>query len=157
MIGVQSNMAAPQFGRSPPTRMKMGRVHRIPLPSPAVNILKSLEPATNSKYVFASSKGSPLSDMTLSALMKRMHQSDLKAGRGYVDAQSKRPAVPHGLRSTFRDWASESGYPREIAEMQLAHKVGSDVERAYMRTDMFAQRAAMMNAWRLFVNGGTDV
>ena len=141
----------------PPTRMKMGRVHRIPLPSLALNILKSLEPTTNSKYVFASSKGSPLSDMTLSALMKRMHQSDLKAGRGYVDAQSKRPAVPHGLRSTFRDWASESGYPREIAEMQLAHKVGSDVERAYMRTDMFAQRAVMMNAWRLFVNGGTDV
>ncbi|MDA8859993.1 integrase arm-type DNA-binding domain-containing protein [Paracoccaceae bacterium] len=131
----------------PAIRMKMGREHRIPLPSMAIDILKTLEMVKTFKYVFPSSKGLPLSDMTLSALMRRMHQSDLKVGRGYVDARSKRQAVPHGLRSTFRDWASENGYPKVVAELQLAHKVGSDVERAYRRTDMFAQRATMMNAW----------
>ena len=137
----------------PPSRMKMGKQHRIPLQAQAVEVLKSLEAASKSKFVFASSKGSPLSDMTLSALMRRMHQSDVTAGRGYFDGQSKRPAVPHGLRSTFRDWASECGYPREVAEMQLAHKVGSDVERAYRRTDMFAQRSAMMREWAKFIEG----
>jgi integrase len=137
----------------PANRMKMGRQHRIPLQAQAIRILRALEDTRETKYVFASSKGVQLSDMTLSALMRRMHQSDVKLGRGYFDAQSKRPAVPHGLRSTFRDWASEHGYPREVAEMQLAHKVGSEVERAYRRTDMFAQRAKMMEVWFIFLTG----
>ena len=140
----------------PPTRMKMARPHRIPLQTQAVKLLRMLEVGSKSQLIFPSSKSTPLSDGTLSALMKRIHNSAMNVGRGYFDAISKRPAVPHGLRSTFRDWASECGYPREVAEMQLAHKVGSDVERAYMRTDMFAQRAAMMIAWARFVDGGEN-
>jgi integrase len=139
----------------PASRMKMEREHRIPLQSEAVRILKALEAHQKYKYVFASSKGTPLSDMTLSAIMRRMHQTKIKAGQGYVDGRSKRPAVPHGLRSTFRDWASEAGYPREVAELQLAHRIGSKVETAYMRTDMLLQRAAMIKDWQEFVAGGT--
>lgn len=139
----------------PASRMKMEREHRIPLQSEAVRILKALEAHQKYKYVFASSKGTPLSDMTLSAIMRRMHQTKIKAGQGYVDGRSKRPAVPHGLRSTFRDWASEAGYPREVAELQLAHRIGSKVEAAYMRTDMLLQRAAMIKDWQKFVAGGT--
>jgi integrase len=55
--------------------------------------------------------------------------------------------VPHGLRSTFRDWAAEQGFDRDMAEMALAHNVGSEVERAYRRTDMLEKRRAMMEAW----------
>jgi integrase len=58
----------------------------------------------------------------------------------------------HGFRSTFRDWASESANaPREVAEMSLAHKVGSDVERAYARSDLLEKRRALMKQWSEFV------
>ena len=140
----------------PAAKMKMNAEHRIPLQLSAVEILRSIKPVENTKLVFPSSKGGPLSDMTMSAVMRRMHGHDFKLGRGYVDTKSKRPAVPHGFRSTFRDWAAEKGYAREVAELQLSHSVGSEVERAYRRTDMVAKRAAMMEAWSEFVCGGTD-
>jgi integrase len=59
--------------------------------------------------------------------------------------------VPHGFRSTFRDWASEhTNYPRDVAEMALAHAIGDKVEAAYRRGDLFAKRAKMMQAWADF-------
>lgn len=64
------------------------------------------------------------------------------------------PAVPHGLRSSFRDWAAErTTYPRDMAEIALAHTVGSEVERAYRRGDMLDKRREMMDAWAAFVLG----
>ena len=152
--------AALEFGchaiwNVPANRMKMGKAHRVPLQSKAIEILEALRRNAGSDYVFPSSKKTPLSDMTLSALMRRMHQSDIEKGHGYFDSRSNRPAVPHGLRSTFRDWASESGYPREEAEMQLAHQIGSEAERSYRRTDMFARRSTMMKAWQLYVGGNS--
>ena len=86
--------------------------------------------------------------MTLSALMKRMHQSDKL---GYIDKNSARPAVPHGLRSTFRDWVAETGHSREAAELQLAHKFGSVVEHAYYRTDLLEERAHLLKKWFCFL------
>ena len=68
-----------------------------------------------SDLVFPSRLGVELSDMTLSALMKRMHHSDKI---GYVDKRSGRAAVPHGIRSTFRDWAAENRQPRDAVELQ---------------------------------------
>jgi integrase len=98
-----------------------------------------------SDFVFPAARGGMLSDMALSACMKRMNEA--KAG-GYIDPRSGRPAVPHGLRSTFRDWVSEhTEYPRDMAEIALAHTVGGDVERAYRRGDMMEKRRGMMAAW----------
>ena len=139
-----------------PFRKKAGRLHTIPLQKAAVNMLKSLAAHSQSEYVFASPKGQILSDMTLSEIMRRMHDGDLKEGRGYFDKLSKRPAVPHGLRSTFRGWASEKGYSREMVRIQLSQKVGDAVDEAYMRADMFAQRAAMMEDWTLSIIGAQD-
>ena len=74
---------------------------------------------------------------------QRLDEADKAAGRrptgaprGWIDPRSKRPAVPHGWRSVARDWAAEQGYDRDLAEIALAHVVGSDVERAYRRGDM---------------------
>ena len=61
--------------------------------------------------------------------------------------------MPHGLRSTFRDWAAEGGWDRDLTEIALAHQVGSAVERAYRRTDMFERRRVMMEAWSDFLEG----
>lgn len=96
-----------------------------------------------------------MSDMTLSAAMRRLHAADLaEGGSGFVDRVSKRPAVPHGLRSTFRDWAAErTHFPGDMAEVALAHKVGSAVEAAYRRGDMVEKRRALMAAWADFLTG----
>ncbi len=78
--------------------------------------------------------------MALSMVMRKMHAREVKAGRkGWLDADSGRPAVPHGLRSTFRVWTAERGYDRDMSEMALAHNVGSAVERAYATTQPSAR------------------
>lgn len=129
-------------------RMKTGREHRIPLSKCALDLLNGLDVLENNTLVFPAPRGGVLSDMAISAVMRRMHKLQLEAGkRGWVDERSGKPAVPHGLRSTFRDWAADSGYPRDLAEIALAHVVGSDAERAYRRTDMIERRRAMMEAW----------
>ena len=137
----------------PASRMKMGKAHRVPLTGEAVALLQSL-PRTDSPYVFFAPMGGQLSDMSLSAVMRRMQEAEAKAGRdGWLDPRSKRPAVPHGLRSTFRQWAAERGYDRDMAEMALAHHVGDETERAYQRSDMLERRRAMMAAWAGFLRG----
>ena len=138
----------------PAARMKNGREHRVPLTKAAAAILESLPRMEGSPYVFFAPRGGQLSDMTISAVMRRMQEAEVKAGRpGWLDPVSKRPAVPHGLRSTFRQWAAERGYARDMAEMALAHFIGSDVERAYQRSDMLERRRAMMEAWAGFLRG----
>ncbi len=138
----------------PATRMKAAKEHRVPLPDAAVKLLKRLPTMENSPYVFFAPKGGQMSDMSLSAVMRRMHQAETEKGNtGWLDPRSKRPAVPHGLRSSFRDWAAERGYERDLAEISLAHKVGSEVERAYRRSDMLQRRRAVLNAWSQFLMG----
>ena len=134
--------------------MKAGRPHRVALTPEAVEILESLPRMDGTPYVFFAPRGGMLSDMSISAVMRRMQEAEVKAGRaGYLDPQKKRPAVPHGLRSTFRQWAAEQGYPRDMAEIALAHFIGSDVERAYQRSDMLERRRDMMAAWAAFLRG----
>lgn len=138
----------------PASRMKGGREHRVALTPEAVAILQGLPRMEDSPFVFFAPRGGMLSDMSISAVMRRMQESEVKAGRaGYLDPRNKRPAVPHGLRSTFRQWAAEQGYPRDMAEVALAHFIGSDVERAYQRSDMLERRRAMMSAWAGFLRG----
>ncbi len=139
----------------PAVRMKAGREHRIPLSASALNILKNLPSDSGSQYIFPATRGGMLSDMSLSAVMRRMQEAETSQGRtGWIDRTSKRPAVPHGLRSSFRDWAAEkTDYPRDMAEIALAHNVGNEVERAYRRSDMMEKRRIMMTDWEHFLTG----
>ncbi|MBT5951329.1 MAG: integrase arm-type DNA-binding domain-containing protein [Betaproteobacteria bacterium] len=130
----------------PASRMKAKREHRVPITKQMFDLLNMSNNATG--LVFKSQKLTTLSDMTLSALMKRMNASD---ELGYIDQYSHLPAVPHGLRSTFRDWVAETGQSREAAELQLAHKFGSEVEHAYYRTDLLDERARLLTAWFNFL------
>jgi integrase len=148
----------------PANRMKAGKEHTVPLSAAAIALLKGLERRKGCDLLFPSTTGKELSDMTLSAVMRRMHadkaKQDVKAGvteakAGWCDPkQDYRAAVPHGLRSTFRDWiADETTYPRDMAEMALAHAIGNESEASYRRSDMLEKRRAMMEAWAAYVVG----
>jgi integrase len=119
----------------PGNRMKMGREHRVPLSPPVIALLNALPRMVGTDLLFPAPRGGALSDMTLSAVVRRM----------------KVDAVPHGFRSTFRDWASErTNYPRDVAEMALAHAIGDKVEAAYRRGDLFEKRRRLMADWATF-------
>lgn len=146
----------------PAQRMKMGREHRVALPPAAVDLLKTVPRMKDVPFVFPSVTGKMLSDMSISAVMRRMQEDAETAAKragedpalaGYRDARSGKPAVPHGLRSSFRDWAAERGYDRDLAEIVLAHVVGSEVERAYRRSDLLERRRGMLVAWSDFLHG----
>lgn len=143
----------------PGDRMKMGKEHRIPLTDHAIALLETLPRLNNNLLVFPAARGGKLSDMTLSATMKRMHSADLSnGGAGYFDRQSNKPAVPHGLRSTFRDWAAEmTSYPSDMAEVALAHKIRNAVEASYRRGDMIQKRRRMMQDWSCFLTGSAQL
>lgn len=137
----------------PASRMKMGKEHRVPLCDRALAFLDALPRLECNPLVFPAPRGGMLSDMTLSATMRRMHKTKFeKDGVGFIDQASKRPAVPHGLRSTFRDWVSEASvYPGDMAEVALAHKIGNAVEASYRRGDMIEKRRNMMAGWAAFL------
>ena len=132
----------------PAIRMKANREHRIPITKGMLRLIEGIK--LRKGFVFCSDKNTELSNMTLSSTMKRMHFSDQL---GFVDAKSQRPAVPHGLRSTFRTWAAENKHSREAAELQLAHKFGNNVEHAYYRTDIIDERAQLLMKWHAFLEG----
>jgi integrase len=117
----------------PAARMKAHKEHRVPLSDEAVRLLNAL-PRT-SDLVFPAPKRGMLSDMTLTAVLRRM----------------KVDATVHGFRSSFRDWAGErTNYPRELAEVALAH-VKDKTEAAYWRGDLFEKRRKLMNAWARYI------
>lgn len=137
----------------PAARMKMRREHRVLLSSFAIKLLKSTPRFPNSELVFPSSRGKPLSDMALSQVMRRINttRAELKF-QPFKDRQSGEQAVPYGLRSTFRDWASETtNDPSDMAELALAHAIGNRVEQAYRRGDMLEKRREMMEDWGRFL------
>ena len=139
----------------PAERMKMDREHRVPLTPEAVTLLKALPRFVDNPLVFPAPRGGEMSDMTLSATMRRLHAAELAEGKeGFLDRVSKRPAVPHGLRSTFRDWVAErTNYPGDMAEVALAHRISSAVEASYRRGDMVEKRRTMMAAWADYLTG----
>jgi integrase len=125
----------------PADRMKAGKEHRVPLSKAALNILGALPRTENEALVFASPRGGMLSDMSLTAVLRRMNIN----------------AVPHGFRSTFRDWCAEhTNHPREVAEMALAHAIGDKVEAAYRRGDLFEKRRQLMREWAEFCDGSGE-
>ncbi len=128
----------------PAHRMKAKRVHRVPLTDEACEVLKRVQPLDDD-FVFPGQKrGKGLSNMAMAQLLKRMKREGITI---------------HGFRSSFRDWAAErGGMPSEIAELCLAHEVGSAVERAYRRSDLFEQRRTLMERWSRFcVPASADV
>jgi len=138
----------------PGARMKRGKPHAVPLSDAAVALLKALPRGEPGDLLFPSTQpgyeGAQVSDMTLSAVVRRLHEADVAAGGpGFIDPQEgDRVATPHGIaRSTFRDWCSENGVPREIAERALAHAVGNKTEAAYNRTALLEQRRPVMQEW----------
>ena len=128
----------------PAVRTKAGREHRAPLCSRAVEILDEARRrggdsigAAPAGLVFPSPRGKAIRDATLSALVRQL-------GIG---------AVPHGFRSSFRDWASErTDHPREVIEAALAHVVRNQTEAAYARSDLFEKRRRLMTDWMHYLN-----
>ena len=128
--------------RVPGERMKAGREHRVPLSGRALAVLEEAQAlADGSGMVFPSARGGPLSGEAIAKLVR-----DLGIG-----------AVPHGFRSSFRDWAAErTDAPREVCELALAHVNTNAIEAAYRRTDLFERRRALMEQWATFLAGTDD-
>jgi integrase len=118
----------------PADRMKSGKEHRVPISLRTAELLQSAQ-LLHSDWLFPAARGGSLSSMAMAMLLRRM------------DAN----VTVHGFRSGFRDWAAEcTGYAHEVCEMALAHTVGSTVERAYRRGDLFDKRRRLMDEWAAF-------
>jgi integrase len=131
----------------PADRMKMGKEHVVPLSARALTVLQDLKAKRLSDYVFpGTAPKRPLSNMAMTAVMRRMKKGEFTV---------------HGFRSSFRDWAGDAtNFPRDVAEMALAHKVGDEVEQAYRRGSALAKRKKLMDAWSAYVStvkGGDNV
>ncbi len=122
----------------PSSRMKAGKEHRVPLTKAALATIPS-NTLKNNHLLFPAPRGGKLSDMSLSAVLKRMGIKDITV---------------HGFRSTFRDWAGETtSHPREVIEHALAHQLKDKSEAAYARSDLLEKRRKLMEDWALFVTG----
>ena len=117
----------------PPGRMKRGLEHRVPLSEAALDVIRhARELNDGSGLLFPSPTGRPLTDSTMSKLLR----------------ENNIECVPHGMRSSFRDWAAEcSDAPREVCELALAHVNNDRTEAAYRRTDLFEKRRDLMQQW----------
>ena len=121
----------------PGERMKAGKEHRVPLSRQAVSVLeRAKEFHDGSGLVFPSVTGKVMSDSTLSKMIR-----ELKIG-----------AVPHGFRSSFRNWCAETNVDREIAEAALSHTIRNQVEAAYLRTDILDLRRELMESWGAYLD-----
>ena len=125
----------------PASRMKSARSHRVPLPERALQLLTEAQQYRDrSGLVFPSPTGREISDATLSKLLR----------------ENGIPAVPHGYRSSFRDWAAElTDTPKEICELALAHVNNDRVEAAYRRSDLFDRRRELMQHWADYLHTQT--
>jgi len=130
----------------PAARMKAGKEHRVPLTARAIAILEQVallrrpvDGDDDHAFVFPSLKaGQPLSDMTLSAVLRRM----------------KLDVTVHGFRSSFRDWAGDAtSFPRDVIEAALAHTLENKTEAAYRRSDALEKRKKLMEAWANYCEG----
>ena len=138
----------------PASRTKTGKPHLVPLSAAAVTLLQPFQilRARPTDLVLPSPGGKKLSSTALRNLIGRMSGPE----RAWIERASDRQIVPHGFRSTFRDWAGDlTTYPRELAEEALGHLVGNDVERAYRRSSALERRRALMEDWGRYCAGGT--
>ena len=128
---------------------------RVPLTAEMMALLEGLPRQADGNLVFWAPRGGPLSDATMGKLMRTLHLADVKAGnKGFVGAKTKEVVVPHGSRSTFKNWAIEkTSYEWQLSEAALWHKLGGKVETSSARTDMLEKRQKMMDDWGRFVRG----
>ena len=124
----------------PAQRMKAQREHRVPLSHRAVDLLAEAAGFQQNELVFPSATGRSISGATLSKLVRELGIN----------------AVPHGFRSSFRDWCGDTGQPRELAEAALAHTIRNKAEAAYARSDLLERRRTMMQAWSTYLSAPTD-
>lgn len=116
--------------------MKAGREHRVPLSDRAIKLLKSLPREDGNDHAFIGPRKAGLSNMAFLTLLKRMGHNDI---------------TTHGFRSSFRGWcAARTNYPREVAELALAHTNRDRVEAAYQRDDLIDKRRQLMAEWATF-------
>ncbi|MCC0059094.1 MAG: integrase arm-type DNA-binding domain-containing protein [Hyphomicrobiaceae bacterium] len=139
----------------PAARMgKTGKPHRVPLVDRAVDLLNELPRERGNDFVFVSPmrRGAGLSNMAMATVLKKIHAAREKAGLPrFADRQTGTLAVPHGFRSSFRDWAAErTSAQNHIVEMSLSHQVGNAVERAYRRGDLLDKRRRLMESWSAY-------
>jgi len=142
----------------PSSRMKAARMHRVPIPQAALNVLRQVQPDDEGpdRLVFPGSRNDrPLSDMSLTALVRRMTRVPANGPPPWRDPVQNAPIVVHGFRSTFRVWAGEAtNYPREVIEAALAHTLKDRVEAAYARTDLVERRRPLMTEWAKHCGAG---
>lgn len=120
----------------PADRMKMGRAHRIPLSDRAVDVLRQARELTDGDgLVFPAKSGKPLSDMVFVMLLRRLAI----------------PCVAHGFRSSFKDWAMESGKDWATTEAQLSHQIGDTVASAYARSDLLEARRTLLQEYSQYL------
>ena len=130
----------------PPEHTKSRKEHRVPLQPQAIKLLKSLNRLSGSNLIFPNRTNKALSDMALNQLMRGMRKRGELTGEG----------VPHGFRSTFRNWAAEqTAYPDEIRKAASGHTVGDSVKEAYQRTDLLDKRRNLMNEWANYIEHPT--
>jgi integrase len=134
----------------PGDRMKAAKLHRVPLSPAALTVLNEVRPLmrTQTDLVFPSArKNVALSDMALSEVVRRMNETADDSLPRWRDGEG-RAVVPHGFRSTFRDWAGETRPEgREVVEAALAHTIRDKAEAAYARSDLLEKRRPLMDAW----------
>jgi integrase len=135
----------------PGDRMKAGRLHRVPLSAAALTVLEEVRPLMRQAgdLVFPSGQQrKSLSDMALSEVVRRMNEGGEEGQSPRWHDAEGRAVVPHGFRSTFRDWAGETRPEgREVVEAALAHTIKDKVEAAYARSDLLEKRRPLMDAW----------
>jgi integrase len=148
----------------PKERMKANREHRVPLSAPAIAPLRACHPPGEREdrqgHVFLGERAAkPLSEMAMEMLLRRMNDAVDGDQPTWRDKEGK-AIVPHGFRSTFRDWCSEAtDYPCDLAEAALAHTLKDKTEAAYRRGDALEKRRKLMEDWGRFcavVSGGSD-
>lgn len=144
-----------QPGRQSSKIGKKENAKRVPLTDAMVSLLEALPRQPAGDLVFWAPRGGALSDATLGKLMRTLHDADVKAGnKGFLDAKTKEIVVPHGTRSTFKNWSIErTDYEWQLSESALWHKPGGKVETSYARMDMLEKRRKMMADWGGFVAG----
>ncbi|MFT7243915.1 MAG: integrase [Candidatus Azotimanducaceae bacterium] len=144
-----------QLWTIPANRMKSKKAHIVPLSAQAIALLTALPMFVGSTHVFPGTRGGAMSDMTLSKLVKTLHNSAVgRGGAGFSDANlDDRVVTPHGFRSTFRDWAAEqTTFAREVIEHALAHQLKDKAEAAYQRRTSVPKRKVLMQTWADYID-----
>ena len=119
-----------------PHRTKTSRLHRVPLSKEAMKVLRLARHSNDREWLFPANRGSPMTDATMGRFMERANFT----------------ARPHGFRATFRTWVEEqTDASYEVKETSLGHQVGSEVERAYQRSDLIDKRRVLLEQWAAYL------